>query len=68
MAIAKDSWLSSEMEPKLMAPVANRFTISLAGSTLSIEMDCLMSFRKFNNPRKVQRRVLSSLECLANSA
>ena len=35
MATARVSWVSFEMEPKLMAPVQNRLTISEAGSTES---------------------------------
>ena len=35
MAMANDSWASVEIEPRLIAPVTKRFTISLAGSTSS---------------------------------
>ena len=35
MATARVSWASFEIEPYDMAPVANRLTISLAGSTSS---------------------------------
>ncbi len=33
MATARDSCASAEIDPKLIAPVQKRFTISLAGST-----------------------------------
>src|SRR5205085_259913 len=33
MAMASVSWASAEIEPKLIAPVQNRLTMSLAGST-----------------------------------
>ena len=36
MAMASVSWASAEIEPKLIAPVQNRLTISFAGSTSSI--------------------------------
>ncbi len=36
IAMASVSWASAEIEPKLIAPVQNRFTISFAGSTSSI--------------------------------
>ena len=38
IAIARVSWASLLMEPNDMAPVANRLTISLAGSTSSMGM------------------------------
>ena len=68
MAIASDSWLSSEMEPKLIAPVAKRLTISLADSTSSIEIDSFTSVRNFRSPRKVHRRVASSLAFWAKTS
>ena len=40
MAIAKDSCASALIEPKLMAPVAKRFTISFAASTSSSGTGC----------------------------
>ena len=39
MAMASVSWASAEIEPKLIAPVQNRLTISLAGSTSSSGID-----------------------------
>src|SRR6187200_265775 len=39
MAMARVSWDSAEMEPYDMAPVENRRTISLIGSTSSIGID-----------------------------
>ena len=36
MAIAKFSWASAEIDPKDIAPVLKRFTISVQGSTSSI--------------------------------
>jgi hypothetical protein len=39
MAIARVECASWEMDPKLMAPVANLLQIFSAGSTSSIEMD-----------------------------
>ena len=53
MAMARVSWASFEMEPKDMAPVAKRLTISVAGSTSSSgtgRADFLISSR----PRRVQ--------------
>ena len=38
MAIATVSWASALIDPKLIAPVQNRLTISFAGSTSSIGM------------------------------
>ena len=35
MATASVAWASAEMEPRLMAPVAKRLTMSFAGSTSS---------------------------------
>ena len=47
MAIAIVSCASLLIEPKLMAPVTNRFMISSAGSTCSIGMDfCFLKVRK----------------------
>ena len=41
MAMASVSCASLLIEPKLMAPVVKRLTISLAGSTSSIGIGCL---------------------------
>ena len=68
IAIASVSWLSAEIEPKLIAPVANRFTISLVGSTSSIEIALLGSLLNFSRPLSVQRRVASSFENFAKAA
>ena len=53
MATANVEWASVEIEPKDMAPVAKRLTISLAGSTSSTEMALLGSILNSNKPRKV---------------
>ena len=50
MAMASVSCASLEMEPKDIAPVANRFTISLAGSTSSSGTGAAL---EFNKPRSV---------------
>ena len=44
---------SVEIEPSDIAPVANRFTISVAGSTSSIGTDFAGSTRNSNRPRNV---------------
>ena len=67
MATANPSWASAEMEPKLIAPVQNRFTISLAGSTSSMEtgppfVPSLNSIK----PRNAQRALVSPLMWLEN--
>ena len=67
IAIANASWLSAEMEPKLMAPVTKRLTISFAGSTSSSGIaPPFTPSLNLNKPRKVARRVESSSETLAN--
>ena len=65
MAMARDSCDSAEIEPKLIAPVAKRLTISLTPSTSSIEigLPCLNDIK----PRSVQLRVPSSLDRLENA-
>ena len=67
MAMASVSWASGEIDPRLMAPVAKRFTISAAGSTSSSGIGSGAS-RKRSSPRSVARRPLSSLARRANSA
>ncbi len=61
MATAKVACASVEMEPKDMAPVAKRLTISEAGSTSSTEMALEGSSLNSNNPRSVMWRRLWSL-------
>jgi len=58
MAMASVSWASRLIEPSDMAPVLKRFTIWLAGSTSSIEMD--VPERKRSRPRSVASRRLWS--------
>jgi hypothetical protein len=67
MAMASVSCDSGEIEPRLMAPVAKRFTMSLAGST-SLRGKGDAASRKRSSPRSVARRPLSSLARRANSA
>ncbi len=52
IAIASVSCASLLIDPKLMAPVVNRLTISLAGSTSSSGMG-LSEYLSFSNPRRV---------------
>ena len=61
IAIASVSCASREIEPSDIAPVANRFTISLAGSTSSSGMPPSSAKRKRSRPRSVERRAESSL-------
>ncbi len=60
MAIASVVCASREMEPKLIAPVANRFTISDAGSTSSSGSGVPANFSSIS-PRRVSSRRLWSL-------
>ena len=65
MAMARLVCASREMEPKLMAPVEKRLTMSAAASTSSSGtpspvLNCI-------KPRKVSRRSLCSLMVWANS-
>ena len=53
IAIASVECASIEIEPKLIAPVANHFTISFAGSTSLSGM--LLPFLKRMSPRSVHR-------------
>ena len=53
MAIANVACASEEIEPNDIAPVAKRLTISLAGSTSSIEMALFGSILNSNKPRNV---------------
>ena len=59
MATASVSWASFEIEPYDIAPVAKRFTISLAGSTSSIGTG-VPSVRKSRSPRSVRSFVCCS--------
>ena len=63
MAIARVSCDSAEIEPKLIAPVQNRLTISLAGSTSSNRNRSAGSARleSSTEPRSAQRVLASSL-------
>ncbi len=61
MATASVAWASVEIEPSDMAPVAKRLTISLAGSTSSMEMALEGSILNSNSPRKVMWRRFWSL-------
>ena len=60
MAMASVSWLSAEIEPKLIAPVQKRLTISLAGSTASSGRGS-RSVRNWSRPRSEHALVVSSL-------
>ena len=53
MAMARFMCASVEIEPKDIAPVTKRLTISLAGSTSSIRMLFSGLARNLNKPRKV---------------
>ena len=57
MAMASVSWASLLMEPKLIAPVVKRFTISFAGSTSSIGSGSSAYFSCIK-PRSVHRCLL----------
>ena len=66
IAIAKDSCDSVEIDPKLIAPVANLFTISFSLSTSSI----LIGFKgllNFKRPLRELCLVETSFACLAKS-
>ena len=68
IAIAKLVWASLLIEPKDIAPVANLFTISLAGSTSSIVKDLRLSssaFLIFIKPRIVSNLLSCSFISLA---
>ncbi len=71
IAMASVSCASREIEPKDIAPVAKRFTISAAGSTCSSgtgERPSSSAIRILNRPRMVLRRRPSSFTCRANSS
>ena len=68
IAIARFSCASRESEPSDIAPVAKRLTISFAGSTSSIGTPPSGSSRKRIRPRRVERRVESSLTSCAYSS
>ena len=66
IAIARVSCASREIEPSDMAPVANRFTISLAGSTSSSGMPPSASLAELAAARGAcSRRTASSLTAFA---
>ena len=66
MAMASVVCASVEIEPKDIAPVANRLTISLADST-SAKGTGGPAGRTSNSPRKVKWRLLWSLISVAYS-
>ena len=61
MAIASVVCASRLIEPKLIAPVAKRLTISLAGSTSSSGERLVGRFRNSISPRMVSSRSFCSL-------
>src|SRR5256885_10298791 len=61
MATASVAWASVLIEPRDMAPVAKRLTISLADSTWSSAMALAGSNLNSNRPRSVMWRLLWSL-------
>ena len=65
--MAKPSCASAEIEPKLIAPVQKRFTISLTGSTSFIEIapPFTPSLNSIS-PRKAHRALASLLMCSEN--
>ena len=67
MATAKVACASVEIDPKDIAPVANRLTISFADSTSDTSMALLGSNLNSNKPRSVICRRLWSLIKLAYS-
>ena len=62
IAMASPSWASAEMEPKLIAPVQKRFTISLAGwmSSMGMGPPFTPSLNSIS-PRNAQRALVSPL-------
>ena len=60
MARANDSWASVDIDPRDIAPVANLFTISFSGSTLSKGIGFFENLN-FIKPLKVLFFVVSSL-------
>ncbi len=60
MATARVSWASRDSEPRLIAPVEKRLTISVAGSTSSSGI-ARSAKRSFIRPRNAALRVDSSL-------
>ena len=67
IATASVECASVEIEPKLIAPVAKRLTISFAGSTSSSEIALAGSTLNSNKPRKVMWRLDWSLMICAYS-
>ncbi len=69
IAIASVSCDSREIEPSDIAPVTKRLTISLAGSTSSIDSHSSSgSSLNFRSPRSVARRAASWLTSLEYSS
>ena len=66
IAIASVSWVSAEIEPKLMAPVQKRLTMLAAGSTSSSGTASAERSLNFKRPRSAHARVADSLTSLAN--
>ena len=64
IAIASDSCASALIDPKLMAPVANRTMMSFSVSTFSSSMGS--TSLNFNKPLIDALRLFSSLVCLEN--
>ena len=58
--MANVSWASAEIDPKLIAPVENRLTISLTGSTSSIGTGGRTPSLNFSSPRSEAIRSLWS--------
>ena len=58
MATASVSWASFEIEPYDIAPVANRFTISFAGSTSSSGIGCVGPLEVEQAAEREQLRLL----------
>ncbi len=67
IAIASVSCASREIEPRLIAPVQKRLTISLAGSTCSSGIGPPGAWVKLSSPRNVALRAASSLTISAYS-
>ena len=67
IAIASVSCASAEIDPKLIAPVENRLTISPAGSTSSIGTGGRTPSLNFSRPRSAASRSLWSSTSLVYS-
>ena len=64
MAMARFSWASPLIEPKLIAPVAKRLTISVAGSTSSIGIGLSLSTSS-HMPRRVMSPIVEICELMS---